>query len=326
MQGQFLKTGLYFWDKFRLGGLLFFKSKFSIMFEEIGSIKNEVDEDSLQFLTLFKDSLSEIRLNESGSMALYFGPEYSHYFVVHTPLNIRFSEKREEWNLRFNREAGVSIVEFIRAEDESVYVRGLIAADGAKVYAIFPFTAIDGEKTKKARFPEDRMGHMRGLVFPSVLSDLSDVKANTILDIGSGFGSLTLEIARSNPDSRIFGIDVHKSLVAQAEMNARISGAQNVEFKVGSAYSLPFENEAVDAAMCFLMLHHLEDMKYALFEIKRVMRKGGVLIAVEPLANQHHHGPQLTEGEWKELFEEVGFSADIKGIEGAAVVKAVKRD
>jgi SAM-dependent methyltransferase len=326
MKGQILRTGLYFWDKFRLGGLLFFKSKFSIMFEEIGSIKNEVDEDSLQFLTLFKDSLSEIRLNESGSEALYFRPEYSHYLIIHTPLKIRFGEKREEWNLRFNREVGASIVEFIGAGNESVYVKGLIAADGAEVYAILPFTAIDGEKAKKAEFPEDRMGRMRGRVFPSVLSDLTEIKANIILDIGSGFGSLTLEIARNNPDSRVFGIDVHESLVAQAEMNARISGIQNVQFKVGSAYSLPFENGAVGAAMCFLMLHHLEDMKYALFEIKRVLRKGGVLIAVEPLAHQHHHGPQLTESEWKELFEEVGFSADVQGLEGAAVIKAVKRD
>jgi len=296
------------------------------MFEEIGSIKNEVDEDSLQFLTLFKDSLSEISMNESGSIALYFRPEYSHYIVVHTPLKIQFSEKREEWNLRFNREVGVSIVEFIGAENENVYVKGLIAANGAEIYAILPFTAIDGEKAKKAEFPEDRMGRMRGLVFPSVLSDLSSVKANTFLDIGSGFGSLTLEIARNNPDSRVFGIDVHESLVSQAEMNARVSGVQNVEFKVGSAYSLPFENGAIDAAMCFLMLHHLEDMKYALFEIKRVLRKGGILIAVEPLAHQHHHGPQLTESEWKELFEEVGFSADVRGIEGAAFVNAVKRD
>ncbi|MGB9927366.1 MAG: class I SAM-dependent methyltransferase [Methanosarcina sp.] len=293
------------------------------MFEEIGSIKNEADENSLQFLALFKDSLSEIRLKEPGLIAAYFRPEYSHYFVVHTPLGIQFSEKREEWNLRFSREVGVSIVEFVGAENENVYVRGLMAANGARVYDILPFTAIDSAKAGKAKFLEDRMARMRGIVSPIVLSE---IKGDSILDIGSGFGSFTLELAKNNPDSKVYGIDVHDSLVSQAKMNARISRIQNVEFKTGSAYSLPFENERIDAAMCFLMLHHLEDMRYALFEIKRVLRKGGMLIAVEPLANQHHHGPQLSEEEWKELFEEVGFNVEIQSLEGAAVVKAVKRD
>lgn len=317
------KCSTLFSHKFRVKELLFSEIKFRGMFDEIGSIKNEADGTSLQFLVLFKDSLSEIHLKEPGLVAAYFRPEYSHYFVVHTPLNIQFSEKREEWNLRFSREVGVSIVEFIGAENENIYVKGLMAVNGAKVYAILPFTAIDGAKAKETKFPEDRMARMRSIVSPLVLSEL---KGDLILDIGSGFGTLTLELAKNNPDSKIYGIDLHDSLVSQAKMNAEISGIQNVEFKTGSAYSLPFENEAIDAAMCFLMLHHLEDMRYALFEIKRVLRKGGMLIAVEPLAHQHHHGPQLSEGEWKELFEEVGFSVEVQSLEGAAVIIAVKRE
>ena len=57
------------------------------MFREIGSVRNEVDETS-QILALFRDSISEIFLNESESISAYFKPEYSHYLVVHTPLNI----------------------------------------------------------------------------------------------------------------------------------------------------------------------------------------------------------------------------------------------
>ena len=71
------------------------------MFGEIGSVRNKADEVSLQILALFRESISEIHLNEPESVSDYFKPEYSHYIVVHTPLDIRFPEKREYqlWNV-----------------------------------------------------------------------------------------------------------------------------------------------------------------------------------------------------------------------------------
>jgi ubiquinone/menaquinone biosynthesis C-methylase UbiE len=293
------------------------------MFGEIGSIRNEADETSLQILSLFRESISEIRLKEPESVSSYFSPDYSHYIVVHTPLNFKFHEKRDEWNLRFCRDVGVSIVELVTADSGSAYVRGLMALNGSKVYSILPFISIDAEKAKKAEFPEDRMARVRGKAIPAVLAG---IKGETILDIGSGFGTLTMEIAKNNPDSQVYGIDLHDSLTGQAEMNAEVLGIPNVKFRTGSAYSLPFERDSIDAATCFLMLHHLEDIKFALFEIKKVLKKGGSLTAVEPLAHQHHHGPQLSEAEWKELFEDVGFGVETENMEGAVVLRAVKRE
>jgi len=291
------------------------------MFREIGSVRNEADETSLQILALFRDSTSEILLNESEFVSAYFKPEYSHYLVVHTPLNIQYPENRKEWNLRFSRGVGVSVVELIAAEVDSAYVKGLMAVNGSKVYAILPFTYIDAEKAEKANFPEDRMARVRARVLPAILRE---IKGERVLDIGSGFGNLTLEIAKNNPDSKVYGIDLHDSLTGQAKMNAEVLGVTNVEFRTGSAYALPFESNSVDAATCFFMLHHLEDMKLALLEIKRVLKKGGLLIAVEPL--EHHHGPQLSEAAWKELFEDAGFYVETESLEGAAVLRAIKSE
>lgn len=293
------------------------------MFGEIGSVKNEADEISLQILALFRDSISEIRLNEPESMSDYFNPEYSHYIVVHTPLNIRFPEKREEWNMRFCKDVGVSVVERIVAETDRIYVRGLMAVNGSKIYAILPFTSIDAEKAKRATLPEDHMARVRAQVLPAVLPD---IKGEIILDIGSGFGNLTIELARNNPDSKVYGIDLHDSLTSQAQMNAEVLAVPNVEFRTGSAYALPFEADSLDVATCFFMLHHLEDIKFALFEIKRALKNGGLLIAVEPLADKHHHGPQLSKTGWQGLFEDVGFAVEVESVEGAAILKAVKRE
>ncbi len=293
------------------------------MFGEIGSVRNEADETSLQILALFRESISEIRLKEPEAVSAYFSQDYSHYIVVHTPLNIRFPEKREEWNLRFCKDAGVSVVELVLADTGSAYVRGLMAVNGSKVYAILPFTSTDAEKANKAKFPEDRMARVRAQVLPDVLPG---IKGETILDIGSGFGTLTMELAKNNPDSQIYGLDLHDSLTGQAQMNAEVLGVPNVQFRTGSVYALPFEEGSMDAATCFFMLHHLEDIKFALFEIKRVLKKGGSLTAVEPLAHHHHHGPQLSEAAWRELFEDVGFNVESENPEGAVVLKAVKRE
>ncbi|WP_292390876.1 class I SAM-dependent methyltransferase [Methanosarcina sp. UBA5] len=294
------------------------------MFGEIGSVKNEADEVSLQILALFRDSISEIRLNVPESVSDYFKPEYSHYIVIHTPLNIRFPEKKEEWNMRFCKDIGVSVVECIVAETDRIYVRGLMAVNGSKIYAILPFTTIDAENAKRATFPEDHMARVRAQVLPTLLPDIKGEE--TILDIGSGFGNLTMELAKNNPDSKVYGIELHDSLTGQAQMNAYILGVPNVEFRTGSAYALPFEADSADVATCFFMLHHLEDIKFALFEIKRVLKNGGLLIAVEPLADQHHHGPQLSKAGWQGLFEDVGFAVEVESAEGAVIIKAVKRE
>jgi SAM-dependent methyltransferase len=293
------------------------------MFEEIGNVRNKADHTSLQILALFRDSISEICLNESESESAYFKPKYSNYLVVHTPLNIQYPENRREWNLRFCRDVGVSVVELIASEAGSAYVKGLMAINGSKIYAILPFTSIDAEKAKKANFPEDRMARVRAQVLPAVLPE---IKGETILDIGSGFGSLTIEIAKKNPDSKVYGVDLHDSLTGQAQMNARILSVPNLEFRTGSAYALPFERDSVDSSTCFFMLHHLEDIKFALFEIKRVLKKGGLLTAVEPLEHQHHHGPQLSEEAWRELFEDVGFEVKTENLEGAVILRARKTE
>lgn len=238
-----------------------------------------------------------------------------------TPLNFEYPENRKEWSLRFCRDVGVSIVKLFSLKAEGAYVKCSMAVNGSKIYAILPFTSIDSEKAEKAKFPEDQMSQVRARVLPTVFRE---IQGETILDIGSGFGTFTLQIAKNNPDSKVYGIDLHDALIGQAQMNAEILGVPNLESRAGSAHALPFESDFVDVATCFFMLHHLEDIKHALFEIKRILKKGGLLIAVEPLEHQHHHGPQLSEIEWKKLFEEVDLYVETQNYEEAVSIKAKK--
>ncbi len=61
-----------------------------------------------------------------------------------------------EWARRFCGGAGVSIVELIEGGGGAIYVKGLMAWNGSKVYAVLPYTHIDATVSKSASYPESR--------------------------------------------------------------------------------------------------------------------------------------------------------------------------
>ncbi|MDO9517496.1 MAG: class I SAM-dependent methyltransferase [Methanosarcinaceae archaeon] len=283
--------------------------------KSIGTVSNYADEESLKILALWKESISAIELSQPASISSLFYDEYSHYIIVHDPLEIEFPKKRDEWNKRFTKNAGVSVVEFIRSEGNIVYVKGLFALNGSMVYGIVPYTAFD---SKDARFPAAEMETVRNAVMVEVLPQ---IKGKTIVDIGCGIGSITIDMARQNPDSEVYGIEITDGLTKQCEMNSEQFESTNVKFKTGNIYDLPFEDNSVDTATCFFMLHHLDDIPRALSEVKRVLREGGEIKAVDPIG--HHHGPDMAVSEWQKLFEDAGFSVNVMIISGAIVSSAI---
>jgi 2-polyprenyl-3-methyl-5-hydroxy-6-metoxy-1,4-benzoquinol methylase len=288
-------------------------------FEEIGTVRNCADDDALQLLALFKDSISEIRFLRREDFSKYLSPDYSHYFVVHTPLDIKYPEHGLEWTRRFSDHVGVSIVELIRDGSDKIYVKGLMAQNGSKIYAVLPFTHIDSVALKGVSFPESRPLASRDRVWPAILAE---IKGARILDVGCGFGKLTLDVAKHSPDAKVFGIDLLDSLMEQARMNATVLGIPNVEFKTASAYALPFEDEAFETVFSFFMLHHLDEIPRGLVEIRRVLQNGGRFTAAEPIG--HHHGPNYNGADWERIFAKAGFVAEVEEHEGALIIRARK--
>ena len=286
----------------------------SMSLKPIGTVSNHADEESMKILGLWKDSISVIELSQPASISSLFYDEYSHYIVVHDPVNIEFPEKRDEWNKRFTKDAGVSVVEFVKSEENTVYVKGLFALNGSMVYGIVPYTAFD---SKDAQYPAAEMENIRNAVMKEVIPQ---IKGKTIVDIGCGIGSITIDMARQNPDSEVYGIEITDGLTKQCEMNSKMFQTTNMKFKTGNIYDLPFEDNSVDTATCFFMLHHLEDIPRALAEVKRVLREGGEVKAVDPIG--HHHGPDFAISEWEKLFEDAGFLVEVKIIADAIVSSA----
>lgn len=94
-----------------------------------------------------------------------------------------------------------------------------------------------------------------------------------LLDIGAGFGRLA-ELYTSH--KRIFLIDYSESMLRQAKEKFGTGG--NFVYIAASIYELPFSDSVFDTAITIRMLHHLEDIPFALKEVRRVLRTEGLYI------------------------------------------------
>jgi SAM-dependent methyltransferase len=97
-----------------------------------------------------------------------------------------------------------------------------------------------------------------------------------LLDIGCGTGSLALALEARWPGRRVVGIDPAEPYIDFAR--ARRAGTLPI-FDVGDAGALPYENDAFAGAVAQLSLNFVGDPEIALGEARRVVRRGGAIVA-----------------------------------------------
>ncbi|HNP16748.1 MAG TPA: class I SAM-dependent methyltransferase, partial [Terrimesophilobacter sp.] len=68
----------------------------------------------------------------------------------------------------------------------------------------------------------------------------------TVLDVGCGPGTITIDIAAMVSPARVVGVDASEQVIERATELAAERDIDNVEFVVGNAYELDYEDESFD--------------------------------------------------------------------------------
>ncbi len=102
---------------------------------------------------------------------------------------------------------------------------------------------------------------------------IREASPGAVLEVGCGGGQFAKRIAAENPDAVVTATDQSPRLVELAAglgVNARVADVQD----------LPFADDAFDVVAAMWMLYHVPDLDRALAEVRRVLRPGGLFVAV----------------------------------------------
>ena len=105
---------------------------------------------------------------------------------------------------------------------------------------------------------------------------LARVQGKSIIDIGCGDGTYTLELLEAGA-SEVLGVDAAEAAVELAKR--KILGRRNIEFKTLNIYNLDKIGRVYDIAVVRGILHHLYDVEKAVEKICHIAKE---MIVLEP--------------------------------------------
>lgn len=116
-----------------------------------------------------------------------------------------------------------------------------------------------------------------------IAGGLLNLKDRAAADVGCGEGAFSLLLARGGAD--VTGIDVNEARLARAAEKARAEGL-SITWRKARAEAMPFDDESLDLVAFSNSLHHIapERIADALGEARRVLKPGGILYVMEPVA------------------------------------------
>jgi arsenite methyltransferase len=106
---------------------------------------------------------------------------------------------------------------------------------------------------------------------------------DTVLDLGSGLGLLTLAALERIGDGWVIAVDSSVGALEALLQLAHEANANGIMYLVGDAEVLPLPDASIDAAVLRSVLVHVRDVDAAVTELARVLRPGGRLSLREPL-------------------------------------------
>ena len=115
--------------------------------------------------------------------------------------------------------------------------------------------------------------------FLNILKD--ETKTKYVLDFGCGTGNFTEKVINFNP-KKIVAVDISEEAIKKAKNNSNLN-SKNIEYRVENCEDLSLNSDSFDIAYGSGILHHL-NLNKSLNELKRILKKDGKIIFIEPMA------------------------------------------
>jgi 2-polyprenyl-3-methyl-5-hydroxy-6-metoxy-1,4-benzoquinol methylase len=141
------------------------------------------------------------------------------------------------------------------------------------------------DATSKSKIEDFYRHNLWGISIPYTLPIVLDMEPNfkgkTILDIGCGFGRLSLLCALKGA-KQVVAIDLSDPLIQSLERTISLLKLSNIETHRMDAENLEFKSNTFDIVYCCEVIEHLPSPKKALSAIKSVLKPDGVLLLSTP--------------------------------------------
>jgi ubiquinone/menaquinone biosynthesis C-methylase UbiE len=163
--------------------------------------------------------------------------------------------------------------------------------------------------------------HSQGADLEAITTRLRDQSAARVLDLGCGAGHLSFAVAPQV--EAVVAYDLSAEMIDIVANEARRRDLRNVSTQRGQVESLPFEDASFDWVCTRYSAHHWTEIRTALLEARRVLKRSGGLMVIDtcaptsPLLDTHlqtiellrdtSHVRNYTPTEWKSMLTEAGF-------------------
>src|SRR3990167_456488 len=106
------------------------------------------------------------------------------------------------------------------------------------------------------------------------------ISGGSMLDIACGTGELLKRFAEKFPEAIFVGIDLTEGMIAKAK--EKTWNLSNVSVLIGNAEKLSFCDSSFDVVLISDALHHMFAPETAVHEVRRVLKKDGLFLLVDP--------------------------------------------
>lgn len=113
--------------------------------------------------------------------------------------------------------------------------------------------------------------------YEPLLNEANKEEFHYLLDVGCGTGNSIERLYMKNPEISYTGIDLAENMIQVA----RSKKLQGVNFLIGDAENLPFEENMFDVIICKESFHHYPKVKDFFESAYRVLKPGGRLILLD---------------------------------------------